>query len=111
MVKRRLGLTLIRFEEALVELDPFFKQHPFETFDFLLASLVKHYRDELLSQALLVLGSVDFLGNPVGFVNDVSVGVSGLIHEGSVGLVLCGCVIFDDLEDRFKMLMFVTFHL
>lgn len=83
-IKQRLGLTLIRFEEALVELDPFKKTHPFETYEFLLGSIIKHYKEELLSQALLVLGSVDFLGNPVGFVNDVSVGVSGLIHEGSV---------------------------
>ncbi|CAG7684383.1 unnamed protein product [Allacma fusca] len=85
LIKRRLGLTLIRFEDAQVELDPFLKQHPFETFEFLVASLVKHYRDELVSQAAIILGSTDFLGNPLGFVNDVSVGVSGLIYEGSFG--------------------------
>lgn len=83
-IKRRMGLTLVRFEETLVELDTFFKQHSFETFDFLTASLLKHFKDELLSQALLVLGSVDFLGNPVGFVNDLSVGVSTLIQDGSI---------------------------
>lgn len=32
----------------------------------------------------MILGSVDFLGNPLGFVNDVTEGVSGLIYEGSV---------------------------
>jgi len=83
-VKRRLGLTLIRFEEANVELDPFEKHHPFETFEFLWALVVKHYRDELVSQAAVILGSTDFLGNPLGFVNDVSEGVSLMIYEGSV---------------------------
>lgn len=82
-------MTLIRFEEAQVELDPFEKQHPFETFEFLIASVFKHYKDELLSQAAIILGSTDFLGNPLGFVNDVSVGVSGLIYEGSVSVWLC----------------------
>lgn len=30
------------------------------------------------------MSSVDFLGNPLGFVNDVSEGVSGMIYERSV---------------------------
>ncbi|ODN01813.1 Vacuolar protein sorting-associated protein 13D [Orchesella cincta] len=84
VVKRRLGLTLIRFEDAIVDLDAFIKFHPFETFEFLLAMVIKHYRDELMSQAAVILGSTDFLGNPLGFVNDVSVGISGLIYEGSM---------------------------
>lgn len=39
---------------------------------------------ELKWQAGIILGSVDFLGNPLGFVNDVSEGFSSLIHEHSV---------------------------
>lgn len=35
-------------------------------------------------QAASILGSVDFLGNPLGFASDVSQGVSGLLFEGSV---------------------------
>lgn len=35
-------------------------------------------------QAYTILSSVDFLGNPLGFVNDVSEGVSGMIYERSV---------------------------
>ncbi|XP_069775082.1 intermembrane lipid transfer protein VPS13D isoform X2 [Narcine bancroftii] len=40
---------------------------------------------ELISQATRILGSVDFLGNPMGLLNDVSEGVSGLIKYGNVG--------------------------
>lgn len=39
-------------------------------------------------QAGIILGSVDFLGNPLGFVNDVSEGVSGLLREGNVGALV-----------------------
>lgn len=39
---------------------------------------------ELKWQAGIILGSVDFLGNPIGFVNDLSEGVSGLIYDGNV---------------------------
>ena len=31
------------------------------------------------------MGSVDFLGNPMGLLNDVSEGVTGLIKYGNVG--------------------------
>ena len=34
------------------------------------------------------MGSTDFLGNPLGFVNDVTEGVSGFITEGNVGALV-----------------------
>merc|ERR1719350_784615 len=86
-VKRKMGLSLITFEEASVELDPFVRTHPFETIPFLTSIIAKHYRDELISQAVLILGSTDFLGNPIGFMNDLSEGVSGLIDGDLGGLV------------------------
>lgn len=41
------------------------------------------------NQALTILGSVDFLGNPVGLFNDMASGVTGLITTSPdvVGLV------------------------
>ena len=84
-VKRKLGLSLIAFEDALIDLDPFIRVHPFETINFLTNAVVKHYTDELLSQAVLILGSSDFLGNPIGFLSDISEGISGLMSEGDVG--------------------------
>ena len=86
-VKRKLGLSLITFEDASVELDAFVRTHPFETLPFLSSIIAKHYRDELISQAVLILGSTDFLGNPIGFMNDLSEGVSGLIDGDLGGLV------------------------
>lgn len=44
-VKRKLGLTLIKFEDAAVELEPFYKQHVFENSQFLFSSILKHYKD------------------------------------------------------------------
>lgn len=31
------------------------------------------------------MGSVDFLGNPMGLINDVSSGLEGLVKRGNVG--------------------------
>ena len=88
LVKRKLGLTLITFEDAIIDLEPFIRMHPFETVTFLTNAVVHHYQDELLSQAVLILGSTDFLGNPIGFLHDLSEGVSGLVSDGNVGGLL-----------------------
>ena len=46
-----------------------------------------HYHNEMLGQAAKVLGSVDFLGNPLGLFSDMAEGVQCLL-EGSVGGLL-----------------------
>ena len=47
--------------------------------------LHRYFEQELKSQAAKILGSVDFLGNPLGLFNDVTTGLSGLIKDGNVG--------------------------
>ncbi|KAJ8964860.1 hypothetical protein NQ314_004578 [Rhamnusium bicolor] len=87
-IKRKLGLTLIKFEDAAVDLEAFERKHPFETREFLFKSIVKHFKEELMWQAGIILGSVDFIGNPLGLMNDVSEGLSGFIYEGNVGALV-----------------------
>ena len=53
-----------------------------------LVCLGTHFQQELQSQAAKIFGSVDILGNPLGLVNDVTTGISGLVTEGNVGLLL-----------------------
>ncbi|ELT97897.1 hypothetical protein CAPTEDRAFT_149660 [Capitella teleta] len=84
-LKHMVGIPLAKFEDVKVELDPFVRIHPFETSAFMLDAVKLHYTEELKSQAAKILGSVDFLGNPLGLVNDVAAGVSGLLIEGNVG--------------------------
>lgn len=87
-IKKKMGWKLIRFEDAVIELDPFIRVHPFETAQFLVDSIVEHYKEELKSQAAKILGAVDFLGNPLGLLYDVSDGVNDFLNEGDVkGLI------------------------
>ncbi|CAH1990127.1 unnamed protein product [Acanthoscelides obtectus] len=87
-IKRKLGLTLIKFEDAAIELEAFQREHPFETSQVLFKSIIKHFKDELMWQAGIILGSVDFIGNPLGLMNDVSEGLSGFLYEGNVGALV-----------------------
>jgi len=61
IVKKKLGLSLITFEDANVDVEPFIRVHPFETVNFLTNSVLHHYQDELLSQAVLILGKLPIL--------------------------------------------------
>lgn len=84
-LKKKLGIKLIRFEDATIQLLPFKRVYALMTKRFLLESIYEHYRAELKSQAAKILGSVDFLGNPLGFVNDVTDGINEFILEGNFG--------------------------
>uniref|UniRef100_W8AYT3 Vacuolar protein sorting-associated protein 13D n=1 Tax=Ceratitis capitata TaxID=7213 RepID=W8AYT3_CERCA len=82
--KKALGLTLVKFEDALIEFDTFSDKHHFEPLEVYLKAIKGHFISQIKRHAASILGSVDFLGNPLGFANDLSEGVSGLIFEGSV---------------------------
>lgn len=84
-IKKSLGLTLIKFEDAVINFDKFCDRHHFETWEIYLTAIKSHYKQELKWQAASILGSVDFLGNPLGFANDLSEGMSSLLKEGNVG--------------------------
>jgi vacuolar protein sorting-associated protein 13A/C len=49
-----------------------------------------HYQDQFMSQIYRVLGSADFLGNPVGLFNNISSGVSDIFYEPYQGIVMHG---------------------
>lgn len=88
MIKRRSPFPLIRFENAQIHLKAYEQTHVFNTYDFFLIALSNHYVNEMKRQAFRILGSVDFLGNPLGLFNDVTDGFASLVDHGSVtGLV------------------------
>ncbi|QRV76706.1 vacuolar protein sorting-associated protein 13 [Ceratobasidium sp. AG-Ba] len=49
-----------------------------------------HYRQEVLRQLYRVLGSADFLGNPVGLFTNISGGVADVFYEPYKGVVMHG---------------------
>ena len=86
-LKKKAGIKLIRFEDALIQLRPYHRVYSLMTRRFLTDSIKEHYRAELRSQAAKILGTVDFLGNPVGFLNDMADGISDLTRGNLSGLL------------------------
>lgn len=83
-IKNKTGLTFVKLEDAIINFEKFVLENQFETIDVYINSLKMHYLQELKWQAATILGSVDFLGDPIGFANDITEGFSGLLFEGSV---------------------------
>jgi hypothetical protein len=52
--------------------------------------IIYHYRQEVLRQLYRVLGSADFIGNPVGLFTNVSSGVADIFYEPFNGVVMHG---------------------
>ncbi|CAE1274656.1 VPS13D [Acanthosepion pharaonis] len=88
VIKNKMSLHWISFEDATVDLGSYNRQHVFETSTFLINEIKSHYTDELRGQAAKILGSIDFLGNPLGLFNDFTEGISGLIKDGNFGGLL-----------------------
>ncbi|KAI9852282.1 MAG: hypothetical protein M1838_001170 [Thelocarpon superellum] len=69
-------LNALMLENARVSL-PVLSQH-----------VQSHYSQEFLYQVHKILGSADFLGNPVGLFNNISSGVADIFYEPYQGLVM-----------------------
>ncbi|MBE3109024.1 MAG: hypothetical protein IMZ46_00705, partial [Acidobacteria bacterium] len=51
-------------------------------------NISNHYSQEVLYQIHKILGSADFLGNPVGLFNNISSGLTDIFYEPYQGLIL-----------------------
>lgn len=56
----------------------------------LTSRIMYHYRQDVLRQLYRILGSADFIGNPVGLFTNVSSGVADIFYEPFNGVVMHG---------------------
>lgn len=82
--------TLVDFDNAVMELDAFTLERPFATEDMLLGLITAHYKQEVLRQAYKIVGSIDFLGNPLGTLQTVRAGVQEFVTETQAGNLVGG---------------------
>lgn len=54
----------------------------------LIQNISNHYSQEALYQVHKILGSADFLGNPVGLFNNISSGIADVFYEPYQGLIM-----------------------
>jgi vacuolar protein sorting-associated protein 13D len=83
-IKSSLGINLIQFENARIDLKAFILMNEHDTASCMLNLIKKHYAQALRENAIRILGSVDFLGNPLGFVVDFKESLTNVLSNGQV---------------------------
>ncbi|KAN0042732.1 hypothetical protein ACTA71_012655 [Dictyostelium dimigraforme] len=82
-----LGLSLTRLDRAPITLQGLLMEHPFTSRTTLIDKIKTSYIQQALKQFYNILGSVDFLGNPVGLFRNFGTGVHDFFVEPAQGLV------------------------
>lgn len=77
-------------DNAPVRLNALMIEHAFGTSGDLTRRVSKYYTRQLWKQLHKILGSFDFLGNPVGFLDHIGTGVRDFVYEPLEGLKVGG---------------------
>ncbi|KAJ1939026.1 Vacuolar protein sorting-associated protein 13, partial [Linderina macrospora] len=83
-----LTMAIGNVNEAPVYLNALIMQNVRVSLPILNDRMYKHYSQEVFAQVYKVVGSANFLGNPVGLFNNISSGVSDFFYEPYQGFVM-----------------------
>lgn len=83
-----LTMAIGNINDAPISLNALFIENIRVPIPILLESIQTHYGQSFIYQLHKILGSADFLGNPVGLFNNISSGVLDIFYEPYNGLVM-----------------------
>lgn len=90
MVVNALTMAVGNINDAPLELNALAIKDMRLTLPELQSRITYHYRQDVLRQLYRILGSADFIGNPVGLFTNVSSGVADIFYEPFQGVVMHG---------------------
>lgn len=83
-----MTMSMGNVNDAPIRLNALMLENARVSFGRLVGNVRAHYTQEFVRQVHIILGSADFLGNPVGLFNTVSSGVADIFYEPYQGLVM-----------------------
>ncbi|OLL22292.1 Vacuolar protein sorting-associated protein 13 [Neolecta irregularis DAH-3] len=83
-----LTMAIGNINDAPVKLNALLMENVRMSLPLLIQRIQSHYGQEFFYQLHKILGSADFLGNPVGLFNNVSSGVADIFYEPYQGFVM-----------------------
>ncbi|KIM48205.1 hypothetical protein M413DRAFT_439924 [Hebeloma cylindrosporum] len=90
VVVNALTMTVGNINDAPLEMNALAIKDMRLTMPELQSRIAYHYRQDVLRQLYRILGSADFIGNPVGLFTNVSSGVADIFYEPFQGVVVHG---------------------
>ena len=79
---------LANIDNAPLQLNQLRAHHVYESSETLMSRLTDHYTYQALGEWYKILGSVDFLGNPVGLVSSIGSNVASFFYEPAKGALV-----------------------
>ena len=83
-----MTMSIGNVNDAPVRLNALILENARISIPALILNMRNHYTQEFIRQIHIILGSADFLGNPVGLFNNISSGVADVFYEPYQGLVM-----------------------
>jgi len=83
-----MTMSIGNVNDAPVRLNALILENARISIPALINNMTNHYKQEFIRQIHIILGSADFLGNPVGLFNNISSGVADVFYEPYQGLVM-----------------------
>ena len=90
VVLNALTMTVGNINDAPLEMNALAIKDMRLTMPELQSRITYHYRQDVIRQLYRILGSADFIGNPVGLFTNVSSGVADIFYEPFNGVVMHG---------------------
>jgi vacuolar protein sorting-associated protein 13A/C len=90
VVLNALTMTVGNINDAPLEMNALAIKDMRLTMPELQNRVTYHYRQDVIRQLYRILGSADFIGNPVGLFTNVSSGVADIFYEPFHGVVMHG---------------------
>lgn len=82
-----IGRSFISITDSPLYFSEILLRHSFQTMDTLISIIIKNYIRQGVFQFYKVLGSSDLLGNPIGFVDKLGMGVYEFVNEPRKGML------------------------
>lgn len=87
VTKAILSSTFSQIDSATLYLNALHLNHAFASGSFLMSTVHQHYMLQGMRQIYSLIGAADILGNPVGLVTNLGIGVKDFFYEPAAGLV------------------------
>jgi len=82
-----LGTTIANIDNAPIGLNALIVEDAFGSSDELVSRITTHYTRQGIQEVYKILGSAEFLGNPVGLFNNIGTGFKDFFFEPAQGFI------------------------
>ncbi|KAH9886351.1 vacuolar protein sorting-associated protein 13 [Xylariomycetidae sp. FL2044] len=83
-----MTMAIGNVNDAPIRLNALLLENARVSIPVLVQNISNHYSQEVLYQVHKIIGSADFLGNPVGLFNSISSGITDVFYEPYQGLIM-----------------------